>query len=86
MALTERTPDEQAQNALNSAMDSVTLIDQLVAAGEHSEQIDSRVDANYRHLEIVLNRDNVKSYVANTSTSTSALTGAIASAKTFLGR
>jgi hypothetical protein len=53
------TPAQKATNDLNSAMDSVTLINQLIHAGAHSEQIDKRVQSNYQHLEIVLKREHV---------------------------
>jgi hypothetical protein len=82
----EKTPDEKAQIAIRTAMDSVNLVNQLVTAGEHTEQIDRRVEANYKHLEIVIARENVISYVSNNSVDISALNSAIATGKTFLGQ
>lgn len=66
----EKTPDERASLDIKSAMDSVNLVNELVTTGTHSEQIDSRVQANYQHLEIVLKRENVISYLANNSSDT----------------
>ena len=82
----EKTPDEKAQIAIRTAMDSVNLVNQLVTAGEHTEQIDKRVETNYKHLEIVIARENVISYVSNNSVDISALNSAIATGKTFLGQ
>jgi hypothetical protein len=66
------TPDEQANNAIRTGWDSVNVVNEIVnssnAANMHSEQVDTRVWANYKHLEIVLKRENVVSYLANNTT------------------
>lgn len=85
MTFEEKTPDQMAEIAIRTATDSVNLVNQLVTAGTHSEEIDKLVQANYKHLEIVLARENVISYVANNSVDVSALNAAISSGKTFLG-
>ena len=80
------TPDERAQTDIRIAMDSVNVVNEIVnnANTVHSEQIDTRVWANYKHLEIVLKRDYVTSYVTNNSVDVSALNNAINVGKTFV--
>ena len=79
MAKEELTPQQQAENDLRAAMDSVNLINDLIAQNQHSEEIDNSVRRNYKHLEIVLERDHI---IADTSDK-SALTNAIAAGKAF---
>lgn len=86
MAREEQTPQQRAEGDLRAAQDSVGVINEAVSAGEHNQQVDSRVEANYQHLELVLARDHVIEYVAANSTDISAITGAIAAGKSFLGK
>ena len=60
----EKTPEQMAVSSLDSAMDSVTLVNKLVSEGIHSTQIDNRVWANWKHLDIVMKRENVIEYLA----------------------
>lgn len=75
----EKTAEEKAVIDLTAAMDSVNLINELIATGSHDDGIDDRVQANYKHLEIVLARDHI---IADTTDKT-ALTAAIAAGKAF---
>lgn len=69
-------------NAMFSAMDdSVTLLNELITAAEHSDDIDDSVDRNYRHLEIMLAKD----HISDDTRDKSAYTDVIASSRTFLG-
>jgi|SaaInl85LU_5_DNA_1037374.scaffolds.fasta_scaffold25168_2 hypothetical protein len=69
-------------NAMFSAMDdSVNLLNELITAGEHSEDIDDTVDRNYRHLEIMLAKD----HIASDERDKTSYTDVIADSKTFLG-
>jgi hypothetical protein len=70
---------EQATQDLKAGMDSVNLINELVALGVHSEEVDSSVQANYQHLEIILTRENV---IADATDKTPYL-DAIAAGKAF---
>jgi hypothetical protein len=73
------TPAEKATADLKAALDSVKLINEAVAAGTHNDQINSRVEANWKHIELVLKRENV---IADT-TDKSAYTAAVAAGKAF---
>ena len=74
------TPEEI--NSMFSAMDdSVNLLNNLITAGEHDEDIDDAVDRNYRHLEIMLAKD----HIASDERDKTSYTDAIADSKTFLG-
>ena len=69
-------------NAMFSAMgDSVTLLNELVTAGTHSDDIDDTVDRNYRHLEIMLAKD----HISDDDRDKTSYTDAITDSKTFLG-
>lgn len=69
-------------NAMFSAMDdSVTLVNELVTAGVHTDDIDDTVDRNYRHLEIMLAKD----HISDDTRDKSSYTDCISSAQTFLG-
>ena len=64
IARTELTPEQKATQTLASADHSVTLINNLVAdtaytATNATEEVLSSIDRNYRHLNIVLERDYV---------------------------
>jgi hypothetical protein len=63
--LNELTLTEQAENDIKTAFDSVNLVNQLVSEGTHSTETDNRVWANWKHLEIVMSRENVIEYFAN---------------------
>lgn len=78
----EETYTAEEINAMFSAMDdSVSLVDSLVAADTHSEEIDDTVDRNYRHIEIMLAKDHISADDRDKT----AYTDCVASAKTFLG-
>ena len=64
IARTELTPEEKATQTLAAADHSVTLINNLVAdtaytANNATEEVLSSIDRNYRHLNIILERDYV---------------------------
>lgn len=74
------TPEEI--NKMFSAMDdSVNLLNELITAGDHSEEIDDSVDRNYRHIEIMLAKD----YISSDERDKTVYTDIIATSKTFLG-
>lgn len=77
--MSDLTPEQMAENDLRAAADSVTLINRLVEAAEHSEEIDAAVRRNYQHLEIVMEREHI---IADTSDKSS-ITNAIAAGKAF---
>lgn len=77
--ITEKTDAEKALNDLTAAADSVKLINDAVAAGTHDDNIDKRVEANWKHLELVLKRPHI---IADTSDK-SAINAAITAGKAF---
>ena len=76
---TELTPAQRATADLKAALDSVKLINDAVAAGTHNDEINSRVEANWKHIELVLKRPNV---VADT-TDKAAYNAAVTAGKAF---
>jgi hypothetical protein len=74
------TPQQEAEQDLQAAMDSVNLINNLIANNQHSKEIDDTIRRNYQHLEIVLEREHI---IADTSDK-SPLTNAIVAGKAFI--
>jgi hypothetical protein len=74
------TDDERAAQQVGTAMDSVNLINELVAAAGRSEQELSTIRRNVEHLRIVINRDVVK----NSTEDLAPLNAAIEAGDTFL--
>lgn len=56
MPINTPTPEEIAQD-YKAALDSVNLINELVAKGSLSDEELDTVDRNVRHLEIMLGKD-----------------------------
>lgn len=83
----ELTPEEKANNSITTGWDSVTLINKIInsnEAGTHTELKDTVVWTNYRHLEIVLSRENVINYIANNNIDLSQWNSAITAGKTYV--
>jgi hypothetical protein len=53
------TAEELAKH-FSALTDSVNLINELVAANEHSAEADARAWANWKHVEIMLDKDFIK--------------------------
>ena len=51
---------EDANKAFAALDDSVTLINTDVDAAEHSTEVDNRVWRNWKHIEIMLDKDFIK--------------------------
>jgi len=76
----ELTDADKAAKQVGTAMDSVTLINNLIAAGSRSEQELKTVSRNVEHLKIVINRDVVK----NSTEDLAPLNAAIEAGQTFM--
>lgn len=57
----EDNPAEKAASQVRSAMDSINLINALIADGGRSERELNTISRNVEHLKIVVGRDVVKS-------------------------
>lgn len=82
--IVEKTPDELAIMDLRGANDSIQVINSIITANTHTEVVYQRIDANYRHLQLVLQRDHVISYVANTGYNLTSVNDAIANGRAYL--
>jgi hypothetical protein len=51
---------EELEKHFSAMTDSVNLINELVAANEHSAEADVRAWANWKHIEIMLDKDFIK--------------------------
>jgi hypothetical protein len=54
------TEEQRLQKQISAMFDSVNLINKLIEEGEHTDQIHDNIDRNFRHLEIMLEKDNIK--------------------------
>lgn len=73
------TPEQLAKH-ISALGDSVTVINEIVDGGERSEDLDKRLEANYKHIEIMLDKDFIK----NAGEDLSGFTAAVDKAKAFL--
>jgi hypothetical protein len=76
----EVTDAEKATRQVASAMDSVNLINDLIAAGDRAEQKLDTIRRNVEHLKIVVARDVVK----NSTEDLAPLNAAAAAGDAFL--
>lgn len=72
---------EQIEKVFSTLNDSVNIIDLDVDANEHSEEIDKRVYRNWKHIEIMLEKDFVK----NQGIDLSIYANAVSKGKSFIG-
>lgn len=56
----ELTEEQKTERQISAMGDSVDLINRLIAEGKHTEQVHDTIERNYRHLEIMLDKDNIK--------------------------
>jgi hypothetical protein len=78
--LTPLSSEERTALHLKNALDSVTLINQLVSEDVRSREIYDRINANILHLEIILARD----YIIADSTDKTVYTDAILAGQAFV--
>jgi hypothetical protein len=78
--LTPLSSEERTALHLKNALDSVTLINQLVSEDVRSREIYNRINANILHLEIILARD----YIIADSTDKTVYTDAILAGQAFV--
>lgn len=78
--LTPLSSEERTVLHLKNALDSVTLINQLVSEDVRSREIYNRINANILHLEIILARD----YIIADSTDKTVYTDAILAGQAFV--
>jgi hypothetical protein len=76
----ELTDAQRAENQVRSAMDSVNLINQLIATGSKAERDLNTIRRNVEHLKIVVARDVVK----NSTEDLAPLNAAAAAGDTYL--
>jgi hypothetical protein len=73
--------DRDVQQDIKAMWDSVHLIDEIIAANKHDEYLDDDVRRNYKHLEIMLNKD----WIIDSGEDLQPFVDCIARAKAWLG-
>jgi hypothetical protein len=76
----ELTEAQKTERQISAMGDSVDLINRLIAEGKHTEQVHDTIDRNVRHLEIMLDKDNIK----GAGQSLKAFTDAVTAGKDYI--
>jgi hypothetical protein len=76
----ELTKTQKIERQISGMGDSVSLINRLIAEGEHTEKVHDAIQRNYRHLEIMLDKDDIK----NSDEDLTPFTDAITAGKAFI--
>jgi len=76
----ELTEEQKVARHISAMGDSVTVINQAIEKGEHSENVHKRIEANVSHLELMIGKD----MIANSGQDLTAFTAAIAAGKSFI--
>ena len=76
----ELTEAQKTERQISAMGDSVNLINKLISEGKHKEQIHDTIERNFRHLEIMLDKDSIK----NSGVSLTPFTDAITAGKDFI--
>lgn len=79
--LKEDKMSRDVQQDIKAMNDSVQLINEIIAANVHDEEIDNCVRRNYQHLEIMLS----KKWIIDSGEDLSPFVECIANAKAWLG-
>jgi hypothetical protein len=72
----QETPEEALARQLSAMNDSVNLINEYIAAAVTSEEDVDTISRNYRHLEIMLAKEDIQSSEADLSVYTSCVDAA----------
>ena len=73
--------NRDVQQDIKAMWDSVHLIDEIIAADKHDEQLDDSVRRNYQHLEIMMGKD----WIIDSGEDLQPFVDCVAHAKTWLG-
>jgi hypothetical protein len=70
----ELTEAEKLDRQISAMGDSVGLINRLISEGKHTQQVHDTIERNYRHLEIMLDKDHIKNSEQDLTSFTNAIT------------
>ena len=73
--------ERDVQQDIKAMWDSVHLIDEIIAADKHDAQLDDDVRRNYKHLEIMMDKD----WIIDSGEDLTPFVDCVARAKTWLG-
>jgi hypothetical protein len=76
----ELTEEQKVARHISAMGDSVTVINEAIEKGDHSENAHKRIEANVSHLELMIGKD----MIANSGQDLTAFTAAIAAGKSFI--
>jgi hypothetical protein len=74
------TEEQKVARHISAMGDSVTVINEAIEKGEHSETAHKRIEANVSHLEVMIGKD----MIANSGQDLTTFTAAIAAGKSFI--
>lgn len=73
--------EHDVQKDIKAMWDSVHLIDEIIQANVHDQQLDDDVRRNYKHLEIMIGKD----WIIDSGEDLTPFVDCIARAKAWLG-
>lgn len=76
----ELTEEQKTERQISAMGDSVYVINNEIASGNHTEEIHNTIDRNVRHLEIMLSKENIQ----NSGSSLTVFETAIADGKAYI--
>ena len=76
----ELTEEQKTQRQISAMGDSLNLINELITKGQHTQEVHDTIDRNYRHLELMLGKDNIK----KSGSDLKAFEDAVTASKTFI--
>lgn len=76
----QKSPEQKPQNQISAMGDSVWLINKLISEGTHTSEIHNTIDRNVRHLELMMNTDEIK----NSGSDLSSFSAAISDGRAFI--
>jgi hypothetical protein len=72
---------DNVERSIKAMLDSVYLINEIIAADKHDEQLDDDVRRNYKHLEIMMGKD----WIIESGEDLTPFVDCVVRAKTWLG-
>ena len=76
----ELTEEQKTEKQISAMGDSVYVINNEIASGNHTEEIHNTIDRNVRHLEIMLSKENIQ----NSGSSLTVFETAITDGKAYI--
>lgn len=58
----ELTDEQKAERQVSAMRDSLNLINEIIAKGDHGKEAHDTIKRNYEHLEIMLGQEHIQAH------------------------